>query len=228
MPRSALVLAVLLAACATARPAPFHVGVMREVMREGRTEARATLADHVAPGTVGLGALTGLAGEFVIDDGIAWVAVDTPAARPAPVGATATLLTAAAMPARRDVALAAVADLDALESAVEQACGRAIGDGEVVPFVLDGRGAVQLHVARGGCPHDANLPPERAPARWSGHDLPLRLVGFLVRGREGVMTHMGTSLHVHVLATGADGVRRTGHVERLSLAAGAVLQLPAR
>lgn len=221
--------AVLLsfAACtATHAPVVHHVGVMREVMREGRTEARAALADHLAPGTMALGALTGLQGEFLIDAGTPWVAIDTPDAVPAPAGTTATLLTAATVARWREVALGGVADLDALATAIENAQGAAPPAGEILPFTLDGRGSVRLHVARGGCPHDPALPAERQPAWWSGEDVALRLVGFYVRDREGVVTHMGTPLHVHVLATGADGRRRTGHVEQLSLAAGGRLQLP--
>ena len=60
---------VLVACASPSSPPVHHVGVMREVMREGRTEARAALADHLAPGTMALGALTGLQGEFLIDAG---------------------------------------------------------------------------------------------------------------------------------------------------------------
>lgn len=218
----------LLAACAVSPPHVHHVGVMREVMREGRTEARATLADQATTGTLAVGALTGLRGEFLVDDGRAWVAIDTPDAKPAPADATATLLTAATVAAWSDVPLGAIADLDALGEAVERGHGAPLPGGELLPFTVDGRGSVRLHVARGGCPHDAALPAAQQPAYWSGDDVALRLVGFFVRDREGVVTHMGTPLHVHVLATDADGKRRTGHVERLTLAAGARLRLPAR
>lgn len=226
LPLSAL---CLLPACSSRPGLVLHqYGVMREVMREGRSEARTPLARFAGPGTVAVGALAGLHGEFVIDDGVAWVAVDTPEAVAGAPDAKATLLTAAVVPAWREATLAAVGDLGGLEAAIEQAHGAPIADREVVPFTLVGVGSVQLHVARGGCPHDANLPAASAPARWSGDQVPLRLVGFFVKGREGELTHMGTSLHVHVLATGADGKRRTGHVEQVALAAGARLQLPTR
>lgn len=58
--------------------------------------------------------------------------------------------------------------------------------------------------------------------------MPLRLVGFLVRGREGVMTHHGTSLHVHPFATAGNGRRTTGHVDAGNLAVGATLRVAAR
>ena len=219
---------VLVACASPSSPPVHHVGVMREVMREGRTEARAALADHLAPGTMALGALTGLQGEFLIDAGTPWVAIDTPDAVPAPAGATATLLTAATVASWREVAIGGVFDLDELATAIENARGGPPPAGEILPFTLDGRGSVRLHVARGGCPHDPALPADRQPAWWSADDVPLRLVGFYVRDREGVVTHMGTPLHVHVLATDADGRRRTGHVEQLSLAAGARLHLPVR
>ncbi|MGB3969513.1 MAG: hypothetical protein WBO45_22455 [Planctomycetota bacterium] len=224
MARHCVVLCVVAGGCASGAGV-HHVGVMREVMREGRTEARAALADHCTPGTFGVGALTGLQGEVTIDDGVCWVAVDGPAAVAAPPDATATLLTTAVVPRWRQLWIADPCDFDGIEAAIERACGGTVADGRVVPFVLDGRGRVALHVVRGACPH-GEVPAGHEPARWSGDDTALHLVGFFVRGREGVMTHMGTSLHVHAFATDAAGVRVMGHVDALQLDGGISLCVP--
>jgi hypothetical protein len=226
---ASFVLPIFLAACATVPPISIptvhHVGVMREVMREGRTEARATLADFRAVGTIGVGAMTGLHGEITIDDGVAWVAIDDAEVAVAAPTTTATLLTTGRVPAWRDVELETIDDLAMLAAAIEREYGERIPDGVCIPFTIDGRGSVQIHVARGGCPHDPSLPPQRAPMRWSADDVDVRLVGVFVRGREGAMTHHGTSLHVHAFATEAVGRRRMGHVDSVRLATGARLRL---
>lgn len=217
----------LLAACASVPPSPtvYHVGVMQEVMRQGRTEARANLADFRAVGTFGVGAITGLRGEITVDDGVAWVAIDDAETAMAAPTTTATLLTTIRVPTWREVALVAIDDFAMLEAVLEREHGAPIPDGVCLPFTIDGRGSVQIHVARGGCPHDPSLPPERAPIRWSGDDVDVRLVGVFVRGREGEMTHHGSSLHVHAFATEATGRRRMGHLDALRLVAGAKLHL---
>ena len=218
---------LLLGACSTAPDVPVvqHVGPMREVMRDGRTEPRARLADHAVPGTFGVGALAGLDGEVLIDDGAVWIAREGVAAEPAGEGAHATLLTTARVPAWREVALPAVASVDELEQAIAAAVPLATTGGDAVPFLLEGRGRVALHVVRGSCPHGAAAAPE-GPARFAAADVALRCVGFFVRGQGGVMTHHDTALHVHAFAR--DGARTVmGHVDELGLQAGAMLRVPA-
>lgn len=220
----AVAFAVALVACAAPPPAFRHEGVMREVMRGGRTEARAALAELAEPGTYAVGALAGLDGEFVVDDGVAWVAVDGPLALRAPAGAQATLLTAAQTPGFEAIHLDAPTSLLDLEQRLAGiAAARGAPQGPL-PFVIEGRGAVQLHVVRGACPHGEPV-PGKEPARVDLADAPLRAIGFFVDGQEGIMTHMGTALHVHAFATRADGRRVMGHVDDLTFAAGAVLRV---
>lgn len=217
-------LLALLAGCASAPPAFRHEGVMREVMRGGQTQPRAPLAEFATPGAYAVGALAGLDGEFVVDDGAVQVAVDTADARPPAAGAQATLLTAARVRGFDVVALDARADLLDLENrlaAVAAARGAATMP---IPFVLEGRGDVALHVARGACPH-AEPVPGKEPARVQATDAPLRAIGFYIAGQEGVMTHMGTSLHVHATVTMPDGRRVLGHVDELAVVAGALLRV---
>jgi hypothetical protein len=224
---------LVLAACAVPPPSPApaattpvqHVGPMREVMHDGRTQPRARLSDHAERGTFAVGALAGLAGEVLIDDGAVWTASgDTTAVR-ADANAQATLLTSARVAAWRELPLPALADLQALEHALAAAVPGAAALGEAVPFVVEGRGRVALHVVRGACPHGAAT-ADRQPARWSAAGVPVRAVGFFVRGQQGVVTHMGTALHLHAFAN--DGARRAmGHVDELALTAGAVLRVPA-
>ncbi len=213
-----------LSACAAPSPSFRHEGVMREVMRGGRTEARAALAEVAQPGTYAVGALAGLDGEFVVDDGAVWVAVDGPAAMAATAGAQATLLTAAVMTGFETLRLDAPTSLLDLEQRLAAlAAARGTPQGPL-PFVIEGHGAVQLHVVRDACPHGEPV-PGKEPARVDLTDAPLRAIGFFVDGQEGVMTHMGTALHVHAFATQPDGRRVLGHVDDLTFAAGAVLRV---
>lgn len=236
-PMKHVLAALWLASCASAptpgspasrtpqEPRVHHVGVIREVMREGRMEARATLADHVAPGTYGVGALTALGGEILIEDGTAWVAVDGPVAAAAPADATATMLTTARVPDWQATRLDTGNDLLGLENLLAQAAAGRVARGEAMPFLLEGRGSVRMHVVRGACPH-GEVPPGHEPSRWSADDVALRCVGFFVEGQEGVMTHMGTSLHLHAFATDERGRVVMGHVDDLTVQPGARLRLP--
>ncbi len=221
----ALLSLLALGACASPAADVVHVGVVREVMRDGRTEARARVVDHAAPGTFAVGALAELAGEVAIDDGVAWIARGGPTAVRAGADDQATLLTSAQVQSWREQVLPPIVDLRALERALAAAAPAAAARGDAVPFVLDGTGTVALHVVRGACPHGPAV-AERQPLRWTADGVPLRCVGFFVRGQGGVMTHHGTTLHVHAFA--GEGPNRTmGHVDELALAAGAVLRVPA-
>jgi hypothetical protein len=223
--RLALAAAVAaLAACAAPPPAFRHEGVMREVMRGGSTQARVALAEVAHPGTYAVGALAGLDGEFVVDDGAAWVAVDGPFAVRAPSRAQATLLTAAVAARFDEVPLPSPCTLLDLENTLAGlAAARGASQGPLA-FVVEGRGAVQMHVVRGACPHGEPV-PGKEPARVALDDVPLRAIGFFVDGQEGVVTHMGTALHMHAFATMPDGSRCLGHVDDVTFAAGAVLRV---
>lgn len=222
---------LLLGSCASpSQPTFLAFGGMREVMREGKTEPRVALAEFARPGWYGVGAMAGLDGEVLIDNGVPWVARGA-AKQPgvAERGAMATLLTTARVDAWREVSLAVAVDSAGLESAIAaQIAGSNGADFAPVPFVLEGRATrLDLHVVRGFCPHSGPPRPEAEPDRWSvptGHSQSARLIGFFAPGREGVLTHHGTALHLHALV-GPDGTAM-GHVDSFQLPAGATLRLP--
>jgi alpha-acetolactate decarboxylase len=226
---------LLAAACSTTPPDFAHYGGMREVMRLGHTEPRTALQPFAAPGCYGLGALAGLAGEIVIDDGRVWVARQATAVAEAAATDQATLLAVARVSAWRTVPLAEAADLTALEQHLARAVPDANrSDGAPLPFVIDGTATqLAMHVVRGYCPHGEPVAGAAAPdtfAHANGTELPVRLVGLFAPGRAGLLTHHGTSLHVHALVLarepGAAVPVALGHVDGLTLAPGAVLRLP--
>jgi len=57
--------------------------------------------------------------------------------------------------------------------------------------------------------------------------MPARLVGFYAADSVGKLTHAGTSLHAHALFD-FHGVKTTAHVDRVAVAAGVGVYLPAK
>jgi hypothetical protein len=215
-----------LAACAAAPGgAVRQFGGMREVMRDGHTEARVRLADlEFARDTIAVGALDGLRGEITAASGTVWVANAADGAfhaEPVTAATAATLLTIATP----DLIVARTCDA-ALDEATLAALVRATG--LPLPATIDVEGdaaTLALHVARGACPH-GEATPATEPWRWNAPaGTAVRLVGFFAPDREGVMTHHGTAFHLHAIARAGDGQVITGHVDSFALQPGARVRI---
>ena len=223
-------------ACATT-PAPAfelqHFGAMREVMMEGKTGPRAALSRYEQKGCYAVGALAGLAGEVMIDDGVVFVSRDRAEKVADRAGnAQATLLTIAQVRNWRELPLGEGADLDAIEAAIRAALPDPKAT-EIAPLpflVIAPATAIAMHVARGVCPHGAS-DPEHQPDVWRNDPahgaVAARVVGFFAPGQAGVMTHHGTAIHAHAMATARSGTKAMGHVDSLVVGPGARLLLPA-
>ena len=138
---------------------------MREVMHDGKTQARAQLGEHAVGSTFGVGALAGLQGEVTIDDGVVLIARGSPEnVSTAGPDAAATLLTTARVPSWREFVLDRDADLEQVIAAAVRAADRA--EVEPVPFLVVGpaRG-LALHVVRAG-----PVPTARCHRAASRHD----------------------------------------------------------
>jgi acetolactate decarboxylase len=231
-----LIAAFLLVGCATDRSAITQYGTMREALREGRSEPRIGVArvaaDHHA---VAVGALAGLAGEITIFDGQTWVtrkaAGGVESSGPAADASDqATLLTVASVESWITIDLPGAVPPDRLEGVVEScARERGLDTSKPFPFVVEGTlTGLDAHVIAGYCP-ESNPPPDRQPWRPAlpAPPAPTRatLVGFFAPNQEGVMTHHGTSLHMHAVFS-LDGVTVTAHADSAALAPGARLRLP--
>lgn len=231
--RSTALLLATLAACTsetTRAPATLHFGVVQEVMRDGKTEARAALQQFASPGWYAVGAVAGLQGEILIDDGEALVArTAATVVEPAAPGDQATLLTAAQVPAWREFLVDRAIDLDELPELLLAQVPAVASATTPLPFLVEGTMTeLELHVVRGSCPHAAPKPGTQPADRWSipaGQEASVKLVGFFVRGQEGVITHHGSTLHVH--AHVATPQRAMGHVDAGRLAAGVKVRVPA-
>jgi hypothetical protein len=151
-------------------------------------------------------------------------------AGPPQPGDQATLLTLAHVERWRDADLGRAAADGELESAIES-IARAAGldTREPFAFIIEGElTALTMHVINGECPmagsgdeagpHAPYRPRLDRPTRG-------RLIGFYATGREGEMTHHGTRTHAHAVLQ-YEGRTITGHVESVSVAAGAAVRVP--
>jgi len=212
-------------------------GTMKEVLRDGRTEPRFDLEEiEAGSGVVAVGAMADLQGEVTILDGVAVIsrvragALESSGAGP---GDRATLLILARVEEWVGVVLDGEGPLEgaALEDAIERSAGEAGSNlANPFPFVIEGvMREADWHVINGACPMatPAGAMGDRSPWReHGGAGSAGRLVGFFARDSEGVMTHHGSRVHMHVLFRRADGVV-TGHVDQVAVEAGATLRLPA-
>ncbi len=211
-------------------------GAMRETLRDGRTEGRVRLTDFEGvDGAMAVGALEGLSGEVLILDGDVWLSrVNDLGVAKTTRGALqherATLLTAACVTQWQEIPI----DKDVPASAIENFLVDAARDAgfdpkDPVPFMVTGTLMdLELHVIAGACPLAASQGQAertlRQPFRKSFATSSSKLVGFLVEGQEGVLTHHGSKMHTHALV-GIDPPIM-GHVDRVGIATGCVLYLP--
>lgn len=225
-------LLALLSACASPGwDATLEVhGSMREVMREGRTEGRVSLADAVGRRSFGLGALAGLLGEIAVLDGEVWIG--------RPRGDA--IASAAVDPDEEQATLLALTDVRAWhEHVVERDLGPAelearlaefgaslgLGIGRPWPFVLEGDFlALETHVLNGACPHAGTPPPGQEPLRRAYAMARGRAIGFYAPGEGGRLVHHGESLHTHVVLMRPEPL--VAHVDRIGLAAGGRIRVP--
>jgi hypothetical protein len=101
-------------------------------------------------------------------------------------------------------------------------------DAVTVPFVVEGAlHELELHVLNGACPFRAAQGNDagRAPLRRSFDRASGTLVGFVTDEPPGVLTHHGSRTHVHVLVESPE--RISAHVDRVTVAAGSVIRVPA-
>lgn len=225
-----LLLFLMIASCSKRSPAPPDVkvwGALREMIHDGRVEGRVELASVVGPSVVGLGALEGMRGEVTILDGAAWVAIGTRDGGRATklVGdQRAALLVAATVPAWRRVVIESDIAASALDARIEQYIAAAgLPVDQPIPFRIEGEVGTRWHVlegppAPGSSPHDHTR--NAVTGRFDGT---ATIVGFYSKHHVGVFTHMGHTVHAHILEP---RTALSAHADELMVKAGSVLELP--
>jgi alpha-acetolactate decarboxylase len=207
-------------------------GTLREVLHEGHSEGRIDLQTATRePHVYGLGAMEALHGEVVILDSRAWVARgdaggQTTSTHKAEPKDRATLLITAQVPRwtartlERDVS---PSDFDRVIR--EMADGAGLKEIPTVPFVIQGTLMdLQMHVVNGACPMNASEGGKDAPIRTALAEARGTLVGIHTNADPGVLTHHGSSTHVHALLNGPPIA--AGHVDSVGVKAGAIVRFP--
>jgi alpha-acetolactate decarboxylase len=240
---------LLLATAAWASGLPFdfvHHGNFQRMLHRGDTTGQVALATlPQQPGRWGLGATAGLKGEIVQLDGRLLVSPGSDAqgrVRAPQADEQALLFASAQVQAWQDVPVPRDMDSAAFEAFVqEQARAAGLLPAQPFAFRVEGRFPHLLwHVVTGepgpGSGHGAHGGPG---GHGGGHanarsDMRLfrqpgaagQLIGvYSGAALEGVVSHPGERFHLHYADAGATV---SGHVDRYSVAAGAVLKLPLR
>ena len=211
-------------------------GAMREVMREGKTEARVRLVDVVAtPHAYAVGALEGLTGEVMIVDGEVWVSrIETNGAisvtGPEPVEEdSATLLTVGHVSKWHSTTIETAVSGTELESLIRQiASAKGLDTERPFPFRIEGQLTnIDLHVINGYCPI-ATDPATEEKKPWRSNNrvtVSVNIVGFFAHNAVAVMTHHGTSVHAHAIVM-VDDKKVMGHIDKVTVEPGMTLFVP--
>lgn len=237
---------MLLASAAWAGGLPFafvHHGHFKRMMHTGDASGQVALtALPQQGGAWGIGATAGLKGEIVQVDGRLLVSPGSDAegrVRQPLEGEQAVLFAGGRVQAWRDIAVPRDMDQTAFEAfAQEQARGVGLALDQPFLFRVEGRfphllwhvvtgekGPAGGHAAHGG--HGAGHANQRSDMRlFHQPGASGQLIGvYSGPSLEGVVTHPGERFHVHFADPGATV---SGHVDRYSVAGGAVLKLPIR
>ncbi len=208
-------------------------GTMREVLAQGKTEARVALSKVVNSNTVGIGALAGLTGEVTILDGVihtSSVTSKNDLVLTAVEGKNSedqgTLLAISDVSQWSGFPLPAVAGIEELESIIKKELAiQGFALDQPVPFKVEAVfSEISIHVLNNSCPV-AN--PE-GPEPWRGKFTAQNgfLVGIYAEGFGGQLTHHGSNSHIHAVIMDGKDVQSSGHVEACGLSLGSVLYLP--
>ena len=213
-------------------------GTMHEAIGQQHYQGRVVLNTLIdQPHFFGVAALEKLKGEITVFDSDATITDVTAEGKLESIGerdVQATLLIGAYVPAWTEYKVKSDVPPAGFDDRIRDAAVKA-GIDVSKPFVFTVEGKfsdVKMHVINGACPMHARmnnieLPPEQKPFEGEYRSISGRLVGVYASDAVGVLTHPGTSTHVHLIFEDeASGEKATGHVEHVGLAKGAILKLP--
>ncbi len=215
-------------------------GTMHEAIGQRQYQGRVQLSEPIQRSHFfGLGALARLEGEITIADGHVTVTEVDAAGRlrsshDAALDKRATILAGAYVSVWTEQIVAANLAANKYDEFIESAAATA-GINTSAPFVFTVEGefnGLKLHVINGACPvhaqrNNIHIPVQHQPYETVLNHIRGKLVGIFAKNAAGNLTHPDLSTHTHVVFDNElSGEIMTGHVERVELAADAVLRLP--
>ena len=206
-------------------------GALRAIMHEGKTGPNVSLAEVAGPHVYGVGALSGLRGEILLIDGVAFTSIAEGGGLVVHQSTTeaATLLVAARVPVWKSVPISSPIGGEELDDRLEALAREHGFDVEkAFPLVIESSVVdAEWHVLDGSKGATGGTHADHLRNAVTGRLVatPATVVGFFSKHHEGVFTHMGQRTHFHVMT--ADQ-KVMGHVDRLAVGAGGTLKLPAR
>lgn len=207
-----------------------HYGVLREIMMEQKIEANIDMnslarKEHL----YGLGALEGLSGEILILDSQAAysLALDSGLTVMNGFDKKATLLVTSQVNDWKEIPLSQpTRNLGELQNLIrEELVKHGLDPSKPSPFLLEGQfkqvGWHVINAARATAQtHEAY---KQAGASGMNSNIPGKILGFYSEQHEGVFTHHGSYLHLHILS--ADQ-KLLAHVDDLVMDENLTLSLP--
>lgn len=212
-----IVLAALLI-CSTSFGAELELqqyGKMREVLRDGKTEARVIPTEVCSENSWGVGALAGLEGEITITGGKILVATGGMELREATSEDSACMCYFFDVQDWESVTIDKDIPADEIDSYLSD---KNISD--LFPFRVEGSFSnLDFHVITGSCPINGG-----EPLRDSVEIVDGQLVGIFASDAAGVVTHHGSKTHIHVVTD--EQQPRTGHVDAVTIKKGSMIYFP--
>lgn len=225
-----------------ASPGFFQIGQMRAAIGQGQSGGRVRLSDVAErEHFFGVGAVAALGGEVTVADSVIRATRVGVVGGPEPIPGnsreiTATFLFGASVPSWVRQPLDSAVPADAVDLTIENYVKRAgINEAEPVVFQVVGTFRdVRVHVINGACPLHARragltVDERQRPFEATYESITGTIVGVYARGKAGVLTHPGTSTHMHLIyVDSGTGATVTAHVEQVSFGVGCMLMLPRR
>jgi alpha-acetolactate decarboxylase len=220
----------------------FQIGQVREAIGQGQSGGRIRLGDVAErEHFFGVGAVAALGGEVTVEDSQIRATRVGADGRPEPIpgdqrAIAATFLFGASVTDWLRFPLDDAVPADDCNATIGNYVNRAgIDAAEPTVFRVVGTFRdVRVHVINGACPLHARragltLDERQRPFEATYESISGTIVGVYAKGKAGVLTHPGTSTHMHLIyVEPRTGVTVTAHVEQVSFAPGCVLMLAKR
>jgi len=188
-----------------------NIGALKEIMHQGKFQARVKLDTLAQKGIYGLGAADSLGGEVMIVDGVVYESIvqDTTAIVNENANAEATLLVYAKVH-KWDTLL-----VNNLDTDLEAFIARKAESHKLIapfPFIVSGRPRVKYHVINFDA-KNGDIKNHKGGAYYDEINNEVSIVlGFYATDAKGIYTHHDSDVHMHVLNKNKTVM---GHVEAI-------------